>query len=142
MARIQFITPGHALAVALLGNLRAGDHVLVASGTASADVEALLSEGPGTLQDWGIASSRAALSAQGELDLAALRESVQLHKPAVVLIQVRPGVFEVCRRSSLSFWGSAASECCQAPAKACALCTGALWLDTSLHGKVIAVSFS
>ena len=77
MARIQIMTPGHALACALFGNLRPSNHLILATGAPSSHLAPLLDpSAPGSLSEWGVSVSVIPLSIDGSIDLEAVTAAV------------------------------------------------------------------
>ena len=93
MARIGIASADHALACALFGQLRPGDHALFVSPGLGEDTQALLSGPLGSLEDWGVKCTvidpfeAELISQSGELDTASIVACTQKHQPDVVVLQ-------------------------------------------------------
>lgn len=89
LVRHQIVAGTQALAVCLYGNLRPGDELLSVTGKPYDTLEEVIGlrgEGAGSLRDFGISYRQVELTAEGTVDLNAVRAAVNA-KTAMVLIQ-------------------------------------------------------
>lgn len=80
LVRHNFVSGTHALSVALFGVLRAGDTMVSVTGKPYDTLEEVIGlrgEGNGSLKDFGVHYREVALTAEGEIDLAAVPEAVK-----------------------------------------------------------------
>lgn len=79
LVRPQIVSGTHALKLGLFGALRPGDHVLFATGGPYDTLEEVVGirATKGSLADWGVTHSIVELTADGQIDLAALRDALQ-----------------------------------------------------------------
>ena len=93
LARHNFMSGTHTLAVALFGVLRPGDEMLCVTGTPYDTIQPVIGIKPcsGSLKDFGVKYSEVALKADGTVDLDAIAEAVASKKPKMVYIQRSKG---------------------------------------------------
>ncbi|MDR1603627.1 MAG: methionine gamma-lyase family protein [Gracilibacteraceae bacterium] len=80
LVRHQFVSGTHAIAAALFGLLRPGDHALSVSGLpydTLLPVLGLAGAGRGSLREWGVSFAAVPLSGEGRVDLAAVRAAAR-----------------------------------------------------------------
>lgn len=93
MARIGIASADHALACALFGQLRPGDHALFVSQALEEGTQALLSGPLGSLEDWGVKCTvvdpftAGLIDENGALDAIRIAAWARKHKPNVVVLQ-------------------------------------------------------
>lgn len=93
MARIGIASADHALACALFGQLRPGDHALFVSQALGQDTHALLSGPFGSLEDWGVKCTvldpfeSHIITEDGALDTGRIAACIQTHNPNVVVLR-------------------------------------------------------
>ncbi|TGE31256.1 methionine gamma-lyase family protein [Desulfosporosinus sp. Sb-LF] len=89
LVRGQFVSGTHAIAAALFGVLRPGDHVISVSGTpydTLDEVIGLRGKGQGSLMDFGISYDAIPLDSQGKLQYALLSETIT-NKTRMLIVQ-------------------------------------------------------
>ncbi|MDR3540598.1 MAG: methionine gamma-lyase family protein [Desulfosporosinus sp.] len=89
LVRGQFVSGTHAIAAALFGVLRPGDHVLSISGTPYDTLEEVIGlrgEGQGSLMDFGVSYDAIPLDAQGKLQYALFGEKIT-DKTRMLIVQ-------------------------------------------------------
>jgi len=89
IVRGQFVSGTHAIAAALFGILRPGDHLISVSGTPYDTLEEVIGlrgEGQGSLMDFGVSYDAIPLDSQGKLQYALLSESVT-DKTRMLMVQ-------------------------------------------------------
>ena len=93
LARHNFMSGTHTLTVALFGVLRPGDEMLCVTGTPYDTLQPVIgiTEGKGSLKDFGVRYSEVALRPDGAVDLDAIRGAVGERKPKMVYIQRSKG---------------------------------------------------
>ena len=93
LARHNFMSGTHTLAVALFGVLRPGDEMLCVTGTPYDTIQPVIGikPCPGSLRDFGVKYGEVALKADGTVDLDAIAEAVAAKKPKMVYIQRSKG---------------------------------------------------
>ncbi len=92
LVRPQITCGTHALALALLSNLRPGDELLSAAGKPYDTLESVIGirEAKGSLKEYGISYAQADLKADGSFDLDAIKEKIN-GKTKLVTIQRSKG---------------------------------------------------
>ena len=93
LARHNFMSGTHTLAVALFGVLRPGDEMLCVTGTPYDTIQPVIGikPCPGSLADFGVKYSEVDLKPDGTVDLSAIAEAVREKKPRMVYIQRSKG---------------------------------------------------
>lgn len=93
LARHNFMSGTHTLAVALFGMLRPGDEMLSVTGTPYDTIQPVIGITPcsGSLADFGVKYSEVGLSPDGKVDLDGIREAVSHKQPKMVYIQRSKG---------------------------------------------------
>ena len=93
LARQHFLSGTHTLTVALFGMLRPGDEMLSVTGTPYDTIQPVIgiTEGKGSLREFGVRYSEVALCADGSVDLDAVRAAVAEKQPKMVYIQRSKG---------------------------------------------------
>ena len=93
LARHNFMSGTHTLAVALFGMLRPGDELLSVTGTPYDTIQPVIGITPcsGSLADFGVKYSEVGLLPNGSLDLDGIRETVSEKHPKMVYIQRSKG---------------------------------------------------
>ncbi|MDR3601231.1 MAG: methionine gamma-lyase family protein [Desulfosporosinus sp.] len=89
LVRGQFVSGTHAIAAALYGVLRPGDHVISVSGTPYDTLEEVIGlrgEGQGSLIDFGVTYDAIPLDSQAKLQYTLLRESIT-DKTRLLIVQ-------------------------------------------------------
>ncbi|QUY41413.1 methionine gamma-lyase family protein [Acaryochloris marina] len=89
LVRVQFVSGTHAIATALFGVLRPGDHMLSVAGAPYDTLEEVIGirgEGQGSLKDFGVEYRQLELTPTGTIDWQALETSIQ-PQTRLVLIQ-------------------------------------------------------
>lgn len=89
LVRVQFVSGTHAIATALFGVLRPGDHMLSVAGAPYDTLEEVIGirgEGQGSLKDFGVEYRQLELTPAGSIDWQALETSIQ-PQTRLVLIQ-------------------------------------------------------
>lgn len=89
LVRGQFVSGTHAIAAALFGVLRPGDHIISVSGTPYDTLEEVIGlrgEGQGSLRDFGISHGTIPLDSQGKLQLELIEKSIT-DKTRMLLVQ-------------------------------------------------------
>lgn len=89
LVRGQFVSGTHAIAAALFGVLRPGDHVLSVSGTPYDTLEEVIGlrgEGQGSLLDFGISHGTIPLDSQGKLQFELIEKSIT-DKTRMLMVQ-------------------------------------------------------
>lgn len=89
LVRGQFVSGTHAIASALFGVLRPGDHVLSVSGTPYDTLEEVIGlrgEGQGSLRDFGVFHDTVPLDSHGKLQYALISEKITT-KTRMLLVQ-------------------------------------------------------
>ena len=89
LVRGQFVSGTHAIAAALFGVLRPGDHVLSVSGTPYDTLEEVIGlrgKGQGSLMDFGISHATVPLDSEGKLQYALIKENIT-DKTRMLLVQ-------------------------------------------------------
>jgi len=89
LVRGQFVSGTHAIAAALFGVLRPGDHVISVSGPPYDTLEEVIGlrgKGQGSLLDFGISYDAIPLDSQGKLQYALLSESIT-DKTRMLMVQ-------------------------------------------------------
>jgi len=79
LVRGQFVSGTHAIATALFGVLRPGDHVISVSGSPYDTLEEVIGlrgEGQGSLMDFGVSFDAIPLDSQGKIQYALLSKSI------------------------------------------------------------------
>ncbi|MFA6537995.1 MAG: methionine gamma-lyase family protein [Negativicutes bacterium] len=88
--RTQFVSGTHALTTVLFGILRPGDTVLSITGEPYDTLHKVLGHknySPGSLRDWGVNYAEVNSITDDSLDLEIVTQSVNEHRPKMVLIQ-------------------------------------------------------
>lgn len=93
LARHNFMSGTHTLTVALFGMLRPGDLMLCVTGTPYDTIQPVIgiTDGKGSLKDFGVSYSEVALKADGTAHLDAIAAAVAEKKPKMVYIQRSKG---------------------------------------------------
>ena len=93
LARHNFMSGTHTLAVALFGMLRPGDEMLCVTGTPYDTIQPVIGITPcsGSLKDFGVKYSEVDLLPDGNLDLEGIKKAVEEKKPKMVYIQRSKG---------------------------------------------------
>lgn len=93
LARHNFMSGTHTLAVALFGMLRPGDEMLSVTGTPYDTIQPVIGVTPcgGSLADFGVKYSEVGLLPNGSVDLDGIREAVSHKQPKMVYIQRSKG---------------------------------------------------
>lgn len=93
LARHNFMSGTHTLTVALFGVLRPGDEMLCVTGTPYDTIRPVIgiTEGKGSLKEFGVRYGEVALSADGSVNLDGVRAAVAAKKPKMVYIQRSKG---------------------------------------------------
>nr|WP_148265375.1 methionine gamma-lyase family protein [Desulfosporosinus orientis] len=89
LVRGQFVSGTHAIAAALFGVLRPGDHVISVSGNPYDTLEEVIGlrgKGQGSLLDFGISHETVDLDSQGELQLDLIKERIT-DKTRMLMVQ-------------------------------------------------------
>jgi len=89
IVRGQFVSGTHAIAAALFGVLRPGDHFISVSGNPYDTLEEVIGlrgKGQGSLMDFGVSYDAIPLDCQGKLQYALLRESIT-DKTRLLMVQ-------------------------------------------------------
>ena len=92
LVRVQFVSGTHAIACAMLGNLRSGQELLSLCGTPYDTLRTVIGisgESPGSLKDMGISYRQVELLPNGGLDLQAIGENVTASTGMVLLQRSR-----------------------------------------------------
>ncbi len=92
LVRPQITSGTHALALCLFGLLRPGDHLLYATGAPYDTLEEVIGirgPAPGSLGEMGVAYSQVELTAQGQMDLPAIRAAMRPNTRLVALQRSR-----------------------------------------------------
>ena len=99
LVRGQFVSGTHAIATALFGVLRPGDHCLSATGDPYDTLEEVIGlrrQGQGSLRDFGVTFTSVPLTAVGEISYEALAKAIQ---PNTRLIMVQRSCGYAWRKS-------------------------------------------
>lgn len=89
LVRGQFVSGTHAIAAALFGVLRPGDHIISVSGAPYDTLEEVIGlrgKGQGSLMDFGISYDAIPLDSQGKLQYALIRKSIT-DKTRMLMVQ-------------------------------------------------------
>jgi len=89
LVRGQFVSGTHAIAAALFGVLRPGDHVISVSGTPYDTLEEVIGlrgKGQGSLIDFGVTYDTVPLDSDGKLQYALIKESIT-DKTRMLMVQ-------------------------------------------------------
>lgn len=89
LVRGQFVSGTHAIAAALFGVLRPGDHIISVSGTPYDTLEEVIGlrgNGQGSLMDFGISYESIPLNSQGEIQYSLLSEKITA-KTRLLMVQ-------------------------------------------------------
>lgn len=92
LVRPQITSGTHALALCLFGLLRPGDHLLYVTGAPYDTLESVIGVSgpqPGSLREMGVSYSQVELTAQGMLDLPAIRAAIRPNTRLVALQRSR-----------------------------------------------------
>ncbi|MEA5014634.1 MAG: methionine gamma-lyase family protein [Candidatus Limiplasma sp.] len=92
LVRPQITSGTHALALCLFGLLRPGDHLLYVTGAPYDTLESVIGVSgpqPGSLREMGVSYSQVELTAQGTLDLPAIRAAIRPNTRLVALQRSR-----------------------------------------------------
>lgn len=92
LVRPQITSGTHALALCLFGLLRPGDHLLYVTGAPYDTLESVIGVSgpqPGSLREMGVSYSQVELTAQGTLDLPAIRATIRPNTRLVALQRSR-----------------------------------------------------
>ncbi|MDF2722884.1 MAG: ynbB [Paenibacillus sp.] len=90
LVRPHFASGTHTISTALFGVLRPGDKLLYITGKPYDTLHKVIGkprDGTGSLQDWGVRYGEVALTAEGQPDWAAIRDSMLADTPKVIGIQ-------------------------------------------------------